>query len=142
MELGHLQPLTPIQTDKSTAAGFANDTIKQKCSKAMDMCFYTGSKITNDKDNSSSIGYPASKTLAIITQNITPQVTIILCPPSSYYNQANTDAISVNALRGCTNSPPSACPAARRLAGPLNNQSIQSHPITAPRLNATTQTVS
>jgi hypothetical protein len=41
IELCHPQPPTPIQTDNlSTAAGFANDTIKQKSSKAMDMHFY------------------------------------------------------------------------------------------------------
>jgi hypothetical protein len=39
-ELGHPQPPTPMQTDNSTAAGFANDTIKQKRSKAIDMRFY------------------------------------------------------------------------------------------------------
>ena len=39
-ELGHPQPPTPMQTDNSTAAGFANGTIKQKRSKAMDMRFY------------------------------------------------------------------------------------------------------
>jgi hypothetical protein len=39
-ELGHPQPPTPMQTDNSTAAGFADDTIKQKRSKAMDMRFY------------------------------------------------------------------------------------------------------
>ena len=39
-ELGHLQPVTPIQADNSTADGFSNDTIKQKRSKAIDMRFY------------------------------------------------------------------------------------------------------
>ena len=39
-ELGHPQPPTPIQTDNSTAAGIANDTVKQKRSKAIDMRFY------------------------------------------------------------------------------------------------------
>jgi hypothetical protein len=39
-ELGHPQPPTPMQTDNSTAAGFAKDTIKQKRSKAIDMRFY------------------------------------------------------------------------------------------------------
>ncbi len=39
IELGHPQPPTPLQTDNTTAAGFANDTIKQKRSKAMDMRF-------------------------------------------------------------------------------------------------------
>jgi hypothetical protein len=39
-EMGHIQPPTPIQTDNSTAAGIANDSVKQKCSKAIDMRFY------------------------------------------------------------------------------------------------------
>jgi len=39
-ELGHPQPPTPIRTDNSTAVGLANDTVKQKCSKAIDMQFY------------------------------------------------------------------------------------------------------
>ena len=39
-EMGHPQPPTPIQADNSTATGFANNTIKQKRSKAMDMRFY------------------------------------------------------------------------------------------------------
>ena len=39
-ELGHPQPPTPIQTDNSTASGIANDTVKQKRSKAIDMRFY------------------------------------------------------------------------------------------------------
>jgi hypothetical protein len=39
-ELGHPQLATPIQTDNSTATGIATDTVKQKRSKAIDMCFY------------------------------------------------------------------------------------------------------
>jgi hypothetical protein len=39
-ELGHPQPPTPVQTDNSTAYGLANDTVKQKRSKAIDMRFY------------------------------------------------------------------------------------------------------
>jgi hypothetical protein len=39
-ELGHAQPAIPIQTDNSTAAGIANDTVKQKQSKAIKMRFY------------------------------------------------------------------------------------------------------
>ena len=39
-EIGHSQPATPIQVENSTADGFANDTIKQKLSKAIDMRFY------------------------------------------------------------------------------------------------------
>lgn len=40
IEMGHPQPPTPIQTDNSTAAGIANDTVKQRRSKAIDMRFY------------------------------------------------------------------------------------------------------
>ena len=39
-KMGHPQPATPIQFDKSTVAGFANDIIKQKRSKSIDMRFY------------------------------------------------------------------------------------------------------
>ena len=39
-ELGHPQPPTPIQVDNTTAAAFANGTLKQKRSKAIDMRFY------------------------------------------------------------------------------------------------------
>jgi hypothetical protein len=39
-EFGRPQPATTIQTDNSTAAGIANDTVKQHHSKAIDMRFY------------------------------------------------------------------------------------------------------
>jgi hypothetical protein len=39
-EMGHPQPTPPVMTNISTAAGTCNDTIKQGCSKAMDMRFY------------------------------------------------------------------------------------------------------
>ena len=40
IEMGHPQPPTPIQTDNTTAVGIANDSIKQKYSKALDMRWY------------------------------------------------------------------------------------------------------
>ena len=40
LELGHPQPATTRQFDNSTADGFANDTIKQKLLKEIDMHFY------------------------------------------------------------------------------------------------------
>ena len=40
LELGHPQPATPIQVENSTSCGFANDSINQKRSKAIDMRFY------------------------------------------------------------------------------------------------------
>jgi hypothetical protein len=39
-ELGNKQPPTPMETDNTTATGYSNGTIKQKRTKAMDMCFY------------------------------------------------------------------------------------------------------
>jgi hypothetical protein len=39
-ELGHPQPATPMVTDNSTASGIANDSVKQRRSKAMDMRYY------------------------------------------------------------------------------------------------------
>jgi hypothetical protein len=39
-DLGYPQPATPIQVDNACAVGLANDTIKQKRSKAIDMRFY------------------------------------------------------------------------------------------------------
>ena len=39
-EMGHPQPPTPIVSDNSTAVGIANNTVKQRRSKAIDMRFY------------------------------------------------------------------------------------------------------
>ena len=40
IEMGHPQPPTPIVTDNECAQGIANDTVKQRRSKAIDMRFY------------------------------------------------------------------------------------------------------
>jgi hypothetical protein len=39
-ELGHKQPPIPMETDNTTATGYSNGTIKQKCTKVMDMRYY------------------------------------------------------------------------------------------------------
>jgi hypothetical protein len=39
-QLGHPQPPSAIQTDNECAKGIANDTVKQRRSRAMDMRFY------------------------------------------------------------------------------------------------------
>ena len=39
-DMGHPQHATPIQVDNKCAEGIANDTMKQKHTKAMDMRFY------------------------------------------------------------------------------------------------------
>ena len=38
--LGHSQPATHIKTDNATAAAFVTDMLKQKRSKAWDMCYH------------------------------------------------------------------------------------------------------
>ena len=40
LELGHTHTATQIQVNNSTADGFANDTIKKKRSKVIEMRFY------------------------------------------------------------------------------------------------------
>jgi hypothetical protein len=40
VEMGHLHPASPITTDNSTTAGIMNKSVKQVCSKAIDMRFY------------------------------------------------------------------------------------------------------
>jgi hypothetical protein len=44
-ELGHLQPPTPPKTDNTTADGIANDTVKQKCFKAMDRFYWIRDRV-------------------------------------------------------------------------------------------------
>jgi hypothetical protein len=39
-ELGHIQPPTPLRTDRSTVFEIVNETIKQKRSKEMDMRYH------------------------------------------------------------------------------------------------------
>ena len=39
-KLGHIQPLTPLKTDNSTAGGILNSTSRQQRLKAIDMRFY------------------------------------------------------------------------------------------------------
>ena len=46
-EMGHKQPLTPIQTDNTIAEGIANSSMRKKRTKAMDMRF----QWMQDRDN-------------------------------------------------------------------------------------------
>jgi hypothetical protein len=38
-EMGHPQPATPMATDSNTASGIATDTVKQKRTKVIDICY-------------------------------------------------------------------------------------------------------
>jgi hypothetical protein len=40
IEMGHLQPQTPIQTDNTTVEAVTNKKIQPKCTKAMDVQFH------------------------------------------------------------------------------------------------------
>ena len=40
LDLGHIQPPTPVRTDNTTALGIVHDTIKQIRSRTMDMRFH------------------------------------------------------------------------------------------------------
>jgi hypothetical protein len=75
-ELGHTQPATTMQTENSTAAGFTNDTIKQKRSKAMDMHFYW--------INLSFIDNPAEQISVTTIPNTTRPVITDACNPCIY----------------------------------------------------------
>ena len=39
-EMKHPQPATPIHTDNTNADGTGNETVKQQCSRDMDMRYY------------------------------------------------------------------------------------------------------
>ena len=103
LELGHPQPATPIQVDNSTANGFANDTIKQKRSKAIDMRFYwirdrtsQGQFLIYWKPGITNLGY-------YHTKHHSPSHHQLMRPAYLYtYEQLAQCAIS-HILRGCVN---------------------------------------
>jgi hypothetical protein len=134
IELGHPQPPTPIQTDNSTAAGFANDTIKQKRSKAMDMRFYW---IKDRARQNQFLFYwrPGAENLGDYhTKHHSPSHHRLM--RSTFLLPEPTQPPKLNALRGCVNSPSVCTPIrrARQLSG-NRNHSIQTSPITANRLS-------
>jgi hypothetical protein len=103
-ELGHPQPPMPMQTGNYTAEGFANNTIKQKRSKAINMRLLlpTGSKTTSVKSNSSSIGGQVPKTL----ETTIPSITLpVLTAPCGQHISLVASTFQHNVLRGCVNSP-------------------------------------
>jgi hypothetical protein len=67
----HPQSMTPIKTDNSYAADIANDTVKQRRSKAMLTCASTGLKTVSKKADSQSTGLVARITMPIISTSTT-----------------------------------------------------------------------
>jgi hypothetical protein len=81
-ELGHPQAATPIQTDNVCASGIANNTVKQRRSKAMDMRFYWV-KIVSRKESLWFTGEKEVKMMPIISQSIILRAIIASCVPDS-----------------------------------------------------------
>jgi hypothetical protein len=107
-ELRHPQPPTPMQVDNTTADGYANDTIKQKRSKAMDMRFHWIQDRVRQKQflvyyrpGKSNLGDP-------FTKHLTPAQTKIMRPFYLHSDRASTTAHLANVVishlvRGCVN---------------------------------------
>jgi hypothetical protein len=90
-----------MQTNNSTAAGFANDTIKQKCSKAIDMRFYW-TKDCIRQGQFLIYWRPGPKNLGDYhTKHFSPRVII-----ASYDQHTYSPAFRFlnNVLQGCVNS--------------------------------------
>jgi Reverse transcriptase (RNA-dependent DNA polymerase) len=77
-EMGNPQTPTMVVTDNSVAAGIANDTVKQKQSKAMDKRFYWVRDRVAQKQLS-SIGEREASTRPTTSQKITPRHTTKRC---------------------------------------------------------------
>jgi len=134
IELGHPQPPTPIQTDNSTAAGFANDTIKQKRSKAMDMRFYW---IKDRVEQGQFLIYwrPGSENLGnYFTKHHSPSHHRLMRPV--FLNPKPTPKPSyADVLRGCVNSASVCAPTSAPRLVRLTPDSASVHPPpSAPRL--------
>ena len=102
-ELGHLQPLTPIRIKNSTAEGFANDTIKQKISKAINMRFYWIQERTQQgqffiywKPGSTNLG-------EYFTKHHSPAHHRLMRPTYLHPTTHLTNAAIFHILRGCVN---------------------------------------
>jgi hypothetical protein len=117
-ELNHPQPPTPMQVDNTTAEGFANDTIKQKRSKAMDMRFHW---IRDRVRQKQFLVYyrPGSTNLADpFTKHLTPSNTKLMRPfylHSDKYSQTEhfANVVISHLVRGCVKSRPCVNPLSR-----------------------------
>jgi hypothetical protein len=106
-ELNHPQPPTLIKTDNSTASGIANNTLKQRKSRAMDIRFYLiRDRVKKNqftmywRPGTENLGdyftkhYPASHHRLICNSFLVPKLT------SSKYASSHNPSV----LRGCVNS--------------------------------------
>jgi hypothetical protein len=108
-ELQHSQSPTPMQVDNTTADRFANETIKQKCSKAINMRFHWIQDCVRQKQflvyyrpGVTNLGDP-------FTKHLSPAVTKIM---RLFYLHSNknypmaqlANAVINHLVRGCANS--------------------------------------
>ena len=104
VEMGHPQPQTPIQVDNIKAVGFSNKTIKQKRSKAIDMCFYW----LQDRFNQGKFVIywaPDSDNMAYYHTKHHPSAHHKKMRPIIMYT-THFDNVLINCLlRGCVNTP-------------------------------------
>ena len=108
-ELQHPQPPTPMQVDNTTAAGFANQTMKQKRSKAMDMRFHWIKDRVRQKQflvyyrpGITNLGDP-------FTKHHSPTNMRLTRPKFLHATSSNLAPTAYSHLvRGCVNSPPRA----------------------------------
>jgi hypothetical protein len=109
-ELSHPQPPTPMQVDNTTAAGFANQTMKQKRSKAMDMRFHW---IKDRVRQQQFLVYyrPGVSNLADpFTKHHSPAHMRLMRPKFLHPTPNNlANAAFSHLARGCVNSPARAC---------------------------------
>jgi hypothetical protein len=121
-ELNHPQPPTLIKTDNSTASGIANNTLKQRKSRAMDMRFYwirdcvkQNQFIIYWRPGTENLGdyftkhYPASHHHLIRNSFLVPK------PTSSKYAPSHSPRV----LQGCVNSRTASHASARAQRAPL-----------------------
>ena len=105
-KLGHPQPPTPTRVKNSTAEGFANGTIKQKISKAIDMHFYWIQDRTQQRQ---FIIYwkPGSTNLGdYFTKHHSPAHHRIMQPTYLHPTTQLANAVISHILRGCVNPTP------------------------------------
>ena len=108
-ELGHPQSPTPIQTDNSTCAGFANDTIKQKRTKSIDMNHYW---LQDRTELGQFLVYWRAGGLNLAdyhTKHHSPAHHVTSRPTYLYEDKIQLANLIVQSLqRGCDNIPPKA----------------------------------
>ncbi|KAG7358989.1 hypothetical protein IV203_015578 [Nitzschia inconspicua] len=105
--LGHPQGPTPIITDNSTALGIANDTVKQKRFKAVDMVrFYW----ISDCANSTSFGGKMPSTEPLTSPSIIPPRTTKLFAPPTHHTTPNSSPLTTSNASPTTTSPPQKFP--------------------------------